>query len=200
MKKTMLLCALVLTAMTAFGQESRQDASISLFGLIGPDVTGNAVHMSTTTTGGILASYRYLLTPRSGLELNYGFAQNSEKYVTSFIPNGRIHTRNQEVTGAYVYNMTFRNFNPFAEVGVGALIFSPIKDYGTNNLDAKQNTNIGALFCAGVAYEISPSFDIRAEYRGFLVKAPDFGLTNSDFKTNRYEVVSTPAIGIAYHF
>jgi outer membrane immunogenic protein len=200
MKKTMLLCALVLTAMTAFGQESRQDVSFSLFGLVGPDVTGNAVHMSTTTTGGALVSYRYLLTPRSGLEMNYGFAQNSEKYVTSFIPNGRIHTRNQEVTGAYVYNMTFKKLNPFAELGVGALIFSPIKDFGTNNLDAKQNTNIGALFGAGIAYEISPSFDIRVEYRGFLVKAPDFSLSNSDFKTNRYEVVSTPAIGVAYHF
>jgi outer membrane immunogenic protein len=31
-----------------------------------------------------------------------------------------------------------------------------------------------------------------------VVKAPDFGLTN--FKTNRYEVISLPAIGVAYHF
>jgi outer membrane immunogenic protein len=49
-----------------------------------------------------------------------------------------------------------------------------------------------------VAYEISPSFDVRAEYRGFLLKAPDFGL--SEFKSNRYEVISMPTIGIAYHF
>ncbi len=199
MKKTML-CALMLASLTAVGQESRQDVSVSAFGLFGPDVTGNAVHLTTTKTIGFLGSYRYLLTPHSGLELNYGFAQNSNKYVTSFIPNGRIHTRQQELTGAYVYNLTFRNFNPFAEAGVGALIFTPIKDYGTNNLDAKQNTNIGALFGAGVAYELSPSFDIRAQYRGFLVKAPDFSLPNSDFKTNRYEVISMPTIGVAYHF
>ena len=74
----------------------------------------------------------------------------------------------------------------------------PLLDAGTNQFDAKQNTNIGGLFGAGLAYEISPSFDIRAEYRGFLVKTPDFGLDT--FKTNRYEVVSTPSIGIAYHF
>lgn len=198
MKKTMLLGALLLSAVTAFGQESRQDVSISTFGLFGPDVTGNAVHMKTTSTLGFLGSYRYLLTPRSGLELNYGFAQDSTKYVTSFIPNGRIHTRQQEVTAAYVYNFTFRRFNPFAEAGVGALIYTPIKDYGSNNLDAKGNTNIGGLFGAGVAYELSPSFDIRAEYRGFVAKAPDFGI--SDFKTNRYEVTSMPTIGVAYHF
>lgn len=194
----MLLGALLLSAVTAFGQESRQDASISAFGLVGPDVTGNAVHMKTTTTLGFLGSYRYLLTPRSGLEANYGFAQNSTKFVTSFIPNGRIHTRQQELSAAYVYNFNFKKFSPFGEVGVGALIYTPIKDFGTNNLDAKGNTRIGALFGAGVAYEISPSFDIRAEYRGFLVKAPDFGIT--DFKTNRYEFLSMPAIGVAYHF
>ena len=198
MKKTMLLCALALSAMTALGQESRQDVSVSAWGLLGPDITGNAVHMKTTHTIGFLGSYRYMLTPRSALELNYGFAQNSSKYTTSFIPNERVHTRQQEITGAYVYNFNFKRFSPFAEAGVGALIFTPIKDYGTNNLDAKQNTNIGGLFGAGVAYELSPSFDIRLEYRGFLLKAPDFGI--ADIKTNRYEVISMPAVGIAYHF
>jgi outer membrane immunogenic protein len=200
MKKTMLLCALILSAMTAFGQESRQDVSVSAFGEVSPDVTGNAVHMSATNTIGFLGSYRYLVTPRSGLELNYGFAQNSNKYVTSFIPSGRVHTRQMEVTGAYVFNMTFKRFNPFAEIGVGAMFFTPIKDNLTNNLDAKSNTRLGGLFGAGVAYEISPSFDIRLQYRGFLQKAPDFSVTNEDFKTNRWEVLSTPAVGVAYHF
>jgi outer membrane immunogenic protein len=200
MKKTMLLCALVLSAVTAFGQESRQDVSASAFGLVSPDVTGNAVHHSATMTVGFLGSYRYLVTPRSGLEANFGFAQNSNKYVTSFIPNGRIHTRQMEFSAAYVYNKTYKRFNPFAEIGIGAMFFQPIKDNLTNNLDAKQNINLGGLFGAGVAYEISPSFDLRLQYRGFLLKTPNFSVVNSDFKTNRYEVISTPAVGIAYHF
>jgi outer membrane immunogenic protein len=199
MKKTMLLCALMLSAITAFGQESRQDVSASAFGLVSPDVVGNAVHKSATMTVGFLGSYRYLLTPRSGLELNYGFAQNTNKYITSFA-NARVHTRQQEITGAYVYNMTFKKLNPFAEIGVGAMIFSPIKDFASDNLDVKQNTNLGGLFGAGIAYELSPSFDVRLEYRGFLSKTPDFSHTNEIFKTNRYEVISTPAVGIAYHF
>ena len=200
MKKTMLLGALILSAMTAFGQESRLDVSASAIGVFGPNITGNAVHLTPTSTLGVLISYRYMLTPRSALEVNYGFAQNDDKFVTSFVPNGRIHARQQELSAAYVYNLSFKRFNPFLEAGPGAMIFTPIKDYGTNNLDAKQNTNIGALFGGGVAYEISPSFDIRAEYRGFLVKAPDFSTPGSILKTNRYEVISTPAIGVAYHF
>ena len=159
----MLLGALILSAMTAFGQESRQDVSASAIGVFGPNITGNAVHLTPTSTLGVLISYRYMLTPRSALEVNYGFAQNDDKFVTSFVPNGRIHARQQELSAAYVYNLSFKRFNPFLEAGPGAMIFTPIKDYGTNNLDAKQNTNIGALFGGGVAYEISPSFDIRAE-------------------------------------
>jgi outer membrane immunogenic protein len=199
MKKTMLLGALMLLASAGYAQESRQDASVSVIGVFTPEVNGNAVKLTTTTTVGFLGSYRYMLTPRSALELNYSFAQYTSRYSTSFLPNVRIHTRQQEVTGAYVYNFrNYKNFNPFVEAGVGALIFTPIRDYGTTNFDTKQNTNIGALFGGGVAYELSPSWDIRAEYRGFVVKAPDFGLTN--FKTNRWEVISLPALGVAYHF
>jgi opacity protein-like surface antigen len=199
MKKTMLLGALMLLASAGYAQESRQDASVSVIGVFTPEVNGNAVKLTTTTTVGFLGSYRYMLTPRSALELNYSFAQYTSRYSTSFLPNVRIHTRQQEVTGAYVYNFrNYRNFNPFLEAGVGGLIFTPIRDYGTTNFDTKQNTNIGALFGGGVAYELSPSWDIRVEYRGFVVKAPDFGLTN--FKTNRWEVISLPALGVAYHF
>lgn len=197
MKKMILLGALVLSAAVGQAQESRQDVSVSAIGLFGPQVNGNSVRQNTSSAVGFLASYRYMLTPRSALELNYSFAQNQQNYYTSFL-TGQIHQRQQELSGAYVYNLNFKNFSPFLEAGVGALVFTPIRDFATTSLDTKQNTNIGALFGGGVAYELSPSFDIRAEYRGFVVKAPNFGLDS--FKTNRYEVISMPALGVAYHF
>jgi len=199
MKKTIVLGALLLfAAASGYGQESRQDVSLSGYGLFAPVVHGNAVTFNGTESLGALVSYRYMLTPRSGLELNYSFTQNVQKYNTSFAPDVRIHSRQQEITGAYVYSLNFKNFNPFGEIGVGGMIFSPIQDYRTNYLGAVQNTNVGALFGAGVAYELSPSFDIRAEYRGFLARAPNFGF--NDFKTGKYEWMSMPAIGVAYHF
>lgn len=200
MKKMMLLGALLLGFVTAgHAQESRQDASISFTGVVAPEVNGLSVlPMHTTMTGGALLSYRYMLTPRSALELNYSFAQNSIRYNSVSGYSGFVHTRQEEVTGAYVYSRTYGRYNPFLEAGIGGMIFTPIKDNGTSNLDTKQNTNIGGLFGGGLAYELSPSFDIRVEYRGFLTKAPDFGYPN--WKTNRYYVNSTPAIGIAYHF
>jgi len=199
MKKTMWLGALMMLASAGFAQESRQDASVSVIGVFAPQVNGNAVQVNASNTVGFLGSYRYMLTPHSALELNYSFAQYSTRYSTSFLPNVRVHTRQQEISGAYVYNFrNYRNFNPFLEAGVGGLIFTPLRDYQTTNFDTKQNTNIGALFGGGVAYELSPSWDVRVQYRGFVVKTPDFGLSN--FKTNRWEVISMPAVGVAYHF
>jgi outer membrane immunogenic protein len=200
MKKMMLLGVLLMLAARGYAQESRQDVSFSGTGFFGPQVNGNGAQLNTNGSLGLLTSYRYMLTPHSALELNYSFTQNQHIYRVSFNgPEGqRIHAREQEITGAYVYSMTFKRFNPFAEIGVGGLIFSPIRDYSTQTLDTKQNTNIGGLFGAGLAYELSPSWDIRLEYRGFITKAPDFGVQN--FKTNRYEVFSIPAVGVAYHF
>ena len=128
MKKMMLLGALILSAAVGQAQESRQDVSVSAIGLFGPDVTGNSVHMKTSSWLGFLASYRYMLTPRSALELNYSFTQNQQSYTTSFL-TGQIHQRQQEISGAYVYNLNFKNFSPFLEeAGVGGLIFTPIRD------------------------------------------------------------------------
>lgn len=200
MKKMMLLGALLLCAAGAgHAQESRQDASVSAYGLFGPEMHGQGVTMDTTSALGFLGSYRYSVTPRSSLELNYSFLQNSIKYTPPGL-NGTfyVHTRMQEITGAYVYSRNYKNYNPFVEVGVGGLIFTPIRDFGTSQLDTRQNTNVGALFGGGLAYELSPSFDIRAEFRGFLAKTPDFGKT--EYKTNRYQVLMMPAVGIAYHF
>ena len=200
MKKTMLLFALMVSTAAGYAQESRQDVSVSGTAAFAPQINGNSVQKNTSMTLGLLASYRYMLTPRSALEFNYGYQQNTQYYQVFGRANGGIHTLQMEFSGAYVFNLNFKRFNPFVEAGPGAVIFSPLKDAGTSDLDAKRNTNIGALFGGGVAYELSPSFDIRAEYRAFLVKTPTFSLPNGIFNTNRYEIISTPSIGIAYHF
>jgi outer membrane immunogenic protein len=199
MKKTMLLLsALMLFAAAGYAQESRQDISISATAPFAPQTNGNAAQTNVSMTLGFVASYRYMLTPRSALEFNYGYQQNTHYVTSSGKLQGGVHVLQSELSGAYVYNLNFKRFNPFLEAGPGAMLFTTINDAGSTLLDAKNVTAIGGLFGGGVAYELSPSFDIRVEYRGFVVKTPDFGFTA--FNTNRYELLSTPAIGIAYHF
>jgi opacity protein-like surface antigen len=145
-----------------------------------------------------------MLTPSSALEANYGITyQNTLRYVISNTNNVPILTRTQEISAAYVRSFTFKRFNPFLEGGPGAVIFLPIRNSGTKTIDAKQQTGIGAMYGAGIAYEISPSFDIRAEFRGFITKVPTFGETSSstfNLTTNKWWNMYEPAVGVAYHF
>ena len=165
-----------------------------------PFVAGSGnVYLHATPGYGVLFSYRYDVTPLSRLEVNYGYSQDKEHF-TSGSFNYMVHTRVNEVSFAYVRNFSFHNWNPFVEVGGGGWIFTPIDDTQTtisvSNL--KQKTQPGALYGVGFAYELSPSWDFRMEYRGIIMKTPDFGYKN--FDTRRYYNVNDPVIGFAYHF
>jgi opacity protein-like surface antigen len=199
--KKIALIAFLLAVCVAAGraQESRQDISISGTGLIEPFIASSTdVQVHSNTAFGALVSYRFMLTPSSALEANYGITyQNKIHYYTN--PNNyQVLTRTEEISAAYVRTFNFHKFNPFIEAGPAAFIFLPIRNSGTTSLDVKQQTNIGAIYGAGVAYEISPSFDIRAEYRGNITKVPTFGY--AQFNTNKWYNIYNPAIGVAYHF
>jgi opacity protein-like surface antigen len=157
-----------------------------------------------------------MLTPHSALEGNYSFTQNNQKYCLGgdCIPGGtyvsgvgnpnsyRIHSREQEITFAYVFSWTIKRFNPFVEAGGGALVFTPVLDSETKLIGTKGTKGIAGLMGGGLAYELSPSFDVRVEYRGLLTKTPTFGYNDGSLtlKANRYEILSMPTIGVAYHF
>jgi opacity protein-like surface antigen len=202
MKKSLFLFLLLpLLAVPAFAQESRQDISVSGTAIIPPFASGNAVQLHATVGyAGALVSYRYLLTPHGGLELNYQYNQNVQHFQVPFGYGYQIHDRFQEISGAYVYSFNFKNWNPFIEGGAAGFMFSPIDDAKTNTFGISRNTNVGALYGAGIAYEISPSFDIRAEYRGLVMKTPTFNYQSNAFRTNVYYNIYDPVIGVAYHF
>ena len=207
MKKIGLI-ALLLAVCVAAGraQESRQDASISGIVLIEPFVASSTtVQVHSNAAYGVLGSYRFMLTPSSALEANYGVTyENTIRYVVGNTNTVNVNVRTQEITAAYVHSFTYKKFNPFVEAGPGAMIFLPIRNSGTTSLDVKQQTEIGGMYGGGIAYEISPSFDIRAEYRGFVTKVPNFGQTSStnqvNLSTNKWYNIYIPTIGVAYHF
>jgi outer membrane immunogenic protein len=199
MKKiVLLLFVLPMMAAASFAQESRQDVSVSGSGIFSPTKISNAINQSATIGVGGLASYRFMLTPHSALEANYQYFQKTDTYVSSF-NTFRVHERVQEYSAGYVYSFSFKNFNPFLEGGGGGYFFRPILDRSTTSLSSKGETSIGAYYGGGIAYEISPSFDIRAEYRGILIKTPNLTGVGA-FSVNRFYNVSNPVIGVAYHF
>lgn len=200
MKKIVFVVFLLVASVAAgSAQESRQDISLSGTALIEPFIASSTdVQVHASPAYGALLSYRFMLTPSSAIEANYGITyQNSITYYTNplHIP---VLTRTQEISAAYVRYFIFRKFNPFVEAGPGGMIFLPIRNSGTKSLDVKQETSVGGIYGAGIAYEISPSFDIRAEYRGFVTRVPSFGDTL--LHTNKWYNIYMPTVGVAYHF
>lgn len=200
MKKIVLIAFLAaISAAVCPAQESRQDISLSGAALSEPfRASSRDVYVSATPAYGALLSYRFMVTPTSALEVNYGITYQNR---ISFLANPNYYhvmTRTQELSGAYVRSFVFKNWNPFIEAGPAAFIFLPILNTGTTTLSTKQQTDVGGIYGAGIAYEVSPSFDIRAEYRGLVTKVPDFGL--SQLNANRWYNIYEPVIGVAYHF
>lgn len=206
MKKLLVFfCLLPLLGKVGLAQDegARQDINLSFMGVIQPEVFSHSapVVQQTSTLGiGLYLGYRYLLTPNNALEANYSYSHFTQKFRNS-AASARVYTGLQEATAAYVRTIPFRRWNPFVEVGGGMLFFTPNRGKSTT-YDTEQSYEPTFLFGGGFAYELSPSWDLRVQYRGQVINPTDFGLTNSpnNFKIDRRYVMSQPAVGFAYHF
>lgn len=198
MKKLfLLLCLLPMAATLGHAQESRQDVSASFVGTYQPVITGNAVTQTSDFGRGVLLGYRFMLTPSSAVEGNYQYSRMNMHYTSPF-SSAQFHNSLQEGSVAYVRNFVYKKFNPFAEAGAALLLFDPIDDSGTSTNSGSRAKAPSFLFGGGIAYELSPSWDLRVEYRGFVLKSKEFGLTQ--YNTNRFYLMQQPAVGFAYHF
>ena len=199
MKKLLfLLCLLPSLATVGFAQASRQDASVSYVGTYQPTVSGNAVTQTSTFGNGALVGYRFMLTPSSALQANYQYTRFHTNYLAPF-SQANIYGSMQEGSISYVRSFIYKKFNPFVEGGVGLLMFTPIDNSHTTTNAGSRSKAIAGIFGGGIASELSPSWDLRVEYRAYLSYANNYGL--SQFKTDRYEYfINQPTIGFAYHF
>ena len=184
---------------------ARQDINLSFMGVIQPYVSQSSapfVKQKSTLGAGLYLGYRYLLTPNNAVEANYSYSHFTNKFSSTYqAANARVYTGMQEATVAYVRSFDFKRFNPFLEGGGGILFFTPIGDK-TTALDTEYTHELTILFGGGIAYELSPSWDLRVQYRGQIFNTTNFGLTHpgNNFNIGRRYVVSEPAIGFAYHF
>ncbi|HET9088604.1 MAG TPA: outer membrane beta-barrel protein [Acidobacteriaceae bacterium] len=193
-----LLCLLPALASVGFAQASRQDLSASFVGTVQPTIYGNAVTQTSSFGKGILLGYRFMLTPSSALQANIQYTRFTTKFVAPFA-QASIYGSMEEGSVSYVRSFIYKKFNPFVEGGAALLLFTPIDNTHTTTNAGSRSKAPAGVFGGGIAYELSPSWDLRVEYRAYLAYANDFGL--SQYKTDRYEYfINQPTIGFAYHF
>ena len=100
-------------------QESRQDISLSGTGLIEPFTASQTdVQVHSNYRFGALVSYRFMLTPSSALEANYGITyQNRILYIISNTNHYLVNTRTQEAGAPTFAPLSSSKLNPFLEAG-----------------------------------------------------------------------------------
>jgi len=194
-----ILALIFLSAITAMSQEIRNEVSVQAAGFFTRDSSGQGVSQNTTQSGGILAGYRYRINRWFSAEANYGYNRNTEQYFSSGRAS-RIQANVNSVTSDVVVNLPFRfhKFLPYVLGGGGALIFKPTNNLGGFVPGADAQAKGAFVYGGGGDYVITRRVSLRAEYRGFVYKAPDFGLSN--LNTDTWTHTALPSAGVVLRF
>ena len=197
---TVLLVTLCLSAVPAFAQEETpSQVNLQFTGLINTDSTGNGVTDRATHSAGLLASYTYMFNKWAAVEGSYGYSRNTQNYFAGGIGIGGVQGNIHEFTGAFRFGIptSTGKIRPFALAGSGALQFSPTSDIGNASGAASQTKGV-FLYGGGADFDLANHVGVRAEYRAFLYKAPDF--TIPGMTTDSLTHLAQPSVGVFFRF
>jgi len=188
-----------LSAITALSQEVRNEVSVQATGFFSKDSNGQGISNKTTQSGGLLAGYRYRINRWFSAETNYGYNHSTEQYFT-IGGASRIQADVHSVTGDLVVNLPFRfhKLLPYVLGGGGTLIFSPTNNSGGFVPGGDTQAKGAFVYGGGADYGIARHVSLRAEYRGFVYKIPDFGLGN--LSSNAWTHTALPSAGLVVRF
>jgi hypothetical protein len=158
-----------------------------------PNPCLNGVRLDADNSGGLLVTFRHHFTAWSAIEVNYDYTRFLETYNTGSITRTRV----DEVTLGYVLSLqslTGEHFAPFAEVGMGALIFSPV----SSNSGAITQDRAPVLYGCGIDLSDGGHLAVRFGYRGLIFHAPDFAVSNQ--MVGGISHFAEPYVGIVVRF
>ncbi len=195
--KIIALAFIALMSVTVVAQEDRSEISVQGTGFFTKDTEGNGVQNRVTNTGGFLLGYRYNINRWLAAEANYGYDRNTQAYFGS--GSGRVQSNVHQVTGEAVVKLpTFFRLQPYALAGGGALMFDPTCNAGASLAGATFEAKGAFVYGAGADYAFTKHLALRAEYRGYVYKAPDFNLVS--LNTNAWTHTAQPSAGIVFRF
>ena len=191
---------LAFVSITAVAQENRSEISIQGTGFFTKDTDGNGIQQHANDTGGFLLGYRYNITRWLAAEGDYGYDRNTDRYFGGGFGESRVQANVHAVTGDVVVKLPLRlgGIGVYALAGGGGLIFDPTGNFGGSVPGANTQGRGAFLYGAGADYAFTRRLSLRAEYRGFVYKDPDFGLRA--LNTDSWTHTAQPSAGIVFHF
>jgi len=174
------------------------EGAVNVFGSFPGTVNGNGIEDKPTYSVGAIASVRQSFHPWLGYEFNYGYTRFAERYKATGY-GVEVQNNLHEVSGAYLVQgptIPILGIQPFAAVGVGALIFLPTT---TGGQKFGQQARLPLLYEFGVNYPLLTShLGLRLQYRGLSYKVPDFNAER--LTTNARRQTSEPSVGAYFRF
>jgi len=167
----------------------RSELTVQALGSFTDRTVDHGISQNATNSGGVLANYRFLFNKYNGVEVNYGYSQNTEEYSWKTVRTG-VNAFSNEATAAYVLQRPVHRVTPFVEAGAGALVFDP-----NHTSFASVQARTGFVYGAGADINFSGHFFLRGQYRGLVYDSPGFGLPGIDDRvTHRAE----PSLGFGF--
>ena len=196
----LMIAAVLLLAVGAVAQESRSEISLQGTGFFTKDSTGQGNSQRSTETGGFLVGYRYHFNRWLAAETVYGYSRDTQQFFTTG-GLSRIQANAHQATGGFVVNLpvpTRFRLTPYVLAEGGALVFDPTGNaFGSVAGTQRQATGV-FVYGTGADFPLVNHISLRAEYRGLVYNAPDFGLRN--LNTNTVTHTAQPSAGIVFRF
>ncbi len=198
--KTSIVPAIILICfgISASAQEVKNELTVQGSGFFQKQTTANGITNEPTNSGGVMAGYRFNLTNWLAVEGDYDYFRNHQTFSgssgTTFMPMN-VHA----VTGTAIVKLpSFRvpagkTVSPFVLAGGGAMFFDPRGGSITG-----EQTRGTFVYGGGVDVPMSKHFLLRAQYRGFVYKTPDFEMTS--LKVDKYTHSAVPSAGLVFTF
>lgn len=194
MRKAFALAAVVVfVALSAWTQETNYEFTVQGSGIFPKQTSKGALTSKPSSSGGVMAGFRVNLNKWLAAEGDYDYLRNSEKFFNS---SGltRIPMNLHAVTVSGIVRLpTFRNIRPFALAGGGLMVFDPREAFGTSSQE-RGTFVYGGGFDVPVVRRVA----LRAQYRGFVYKTPDFD--TSALKINKFSHAAVPSAGLVFTF
>ena len=195
MKRIVFAIALIFVLCSCMvAQEARHEVTIQGSGFFNKETTGNGTTHDPTNSGGLRVGYRYNINRWLAAEGDYDWFRNSQKYYnTSDFET--VKTNVHAVTGSAIVKIpTSMKLKPYTLVGGGVMIFKP-----RDNSAFSTQTKGAFVYGGGADYALMKHVAVRAEYRGFVYKAPDFD-TATFRKVDSFTHSAVPSAGLVFSF
>lgn len=194
---TELALVLIVFAISCWAQETRNEVTIQGSGFFQKQTTSGGITNGPSNSGGVMAGYRFNLKNWLAVEGDYDYFRNHETYSsasgTTFVPMN-VHA----LTGIAVVKLPsfkaplVKRVSSFVLAGGGPMFFSPRQ----GSLD--KQTRGAFVYGGGVDVSVSRHFLVRAQYRGFIYRTPDF--EQSSLRLDKYTHAAVPSAGLVFTF